>query len=725
MADNEYNNPDLDQALKDTAGIEKEAPVVEEGPLYRKIGDSKIPVSKKLGMLWKSRLDQAKSTRQTIETSWTEAIRYYDNDQMAHRQEGANDRSGNRRNQRKINDRWSETENVVFSNTVTMLPMLYAKNPSVEMTPINTQINEPLAKCYEKLINALLNMRTTPGLNFKSKARRGVLWCLLTNNAYSKVDFVKKEESSEAALEELRTLSEEYEKATTQKEIKAIEGKLMALEEKVSIINPSGPKAKLVNPFHLYWDPQSIEPDHSEDATWAAECDWLPTDYINAVYAEKKDGKYVSIYEPTHVLHSGESAYDSENMDENNFHLWEKKTGAHTAYGYASEDAYSKACYTKVWWVWDKTTRRLLLFADNKWQWPLWVWDDPLQLLEFFPYDHLHFHETPEGAQPKGEVTYYLDQQDAINDINSTISQSRTWARMKVFYNKNVVSQAQVEQMLNSDQHAAIGLDIPEDKTLKDVLAPLVPPAIQFQELFSVDGRFAAINRITGINDAQRGAQFKTNTTNEAIDFYQKNVDIRVDEKIDAIEDWIGMIAWKVLQLVAKEWSKEDVAAIIGEDAAQPWVQVSNPSELRTKLYVRVIGGSTDKPTSRNKKKAALEIGQVLGQFANAIPAAGIVALKVFARAFADDIVITDEDWQMIFKSMEQQQQKAGAGPGGEQPQPGEEGVSPEQEQQLKDQISALPPEAQKAVVIAIQKGVPPSEALQQVQQTVQQQQAA
>lgn len=718
MAD-EYSDPNIDQAIEDTAGIKKEEPVVDAGPSYRLMSGSKIPVSKQLGSLWRSRVDQAKAARQTVETAWAEAIRYYDNDQMSHRQEGANDRSGNRRNQRKINDRWSETENVVFSNAVTALPMLYAKNPTVELTPINTQINEPLAKCQEKLLNALLSMRTSPGLNFKSKARRGVLWCLLTNNAYSKIDFTKKEDSSETALSELQSLSQRYAEAKTQKEIKCIEGELMALEEKIAFINPPGPKAGLVNPFHLFWDPQSLEPDHS-DALWAAECDWLPTDYINAVYAEKKDQQYVSVYEPTHVLNSGTNA--NEDIDESSFNLWEKSKGAHTAYGYASEAGYKKACYTKVWWVWDKTTRRLLLFADNKWQWPLWVWDDPLQLLEFFPYDHLHFHETPEGSQPKGEVTYYLDQQDAINDINSTIAQSRTWARLKLFYNQNIVKQSQVEAMLNSDQQALIGVDLPEDKTLKDAIMSLTPPAIQYQELFSVDGRFAAINRITGINDAQRGAQFKTNTTNEAIDFYQKNVDIRVDEKIDAIEDWIGMIAWKTLQLVSRHWTKEDVANIIGQDAAEPWVQITDPNELRTKLNVRIVGGSTDKPTSSNKKKAALEIGQVLGQFANAIPAAGIVALKVFARAFADDIVITDDDWKMIFQSMEQQQNKAGAGPGGAEGQaPPEEGVSPEQEQQLADMIAGLPPEAQKAVQLAIQKGVRPEEALQAVQQQLQQ----
>jgi hypothetical protein len=92
---------------------------------------------------------------------------------------------------------------------------------------------------------------------------------------------------------------------------------------------------------------------------------------------------------------------------------------------------------------------------------------------------------------------------------------------------------------------------------------------MQHPELFDTASKFAAVNRLTGISDAQKGAQFKTNTTNDAIDFYQKNVDIRVDEKIDAIEDWIGMIAWQVLQMVAQHWSVEDVAAIIGQELAQ------------------------------------------------------------------------------------------------------------------------------------------------------------
>lgn len=714
-------NPDLDAALEKTAGIKPQAAIEDTGPLYRIYTDSKVPVSKKLGPLWRGRIDQGIAARDDVELCWSEAIRYYNNDQMIHRGDvGTGNHSGNRRYQRTLNDQWSETENIVFANATTMLPMLYAKNPAVSCTPTNT-VNADFVKTCEHLINAILNMKTAPGLNFKSKGRRGVLWALLTNNAYAKIDFTKKGDSSQAALDQLKKLSEDYAAAKTQKDIRKVEGQLQALEERISFLSPSGPCVKLISPFRLIIDNTGTEPDHS-DANWMDEIDYLQTDYLNAVYGKDVDGQLVSVYEPTHVLNS--SSTGSEAQDEiNNFTLFNKdKDATAKNYGYQTDKAFRSAQYTKCHWIWDKTTRRVLLYADNNWTWPLWVWDDPLKLLEFFPYQHLWFHETPEGSQPKGEVTYYLDQQDAVNDINSETARMRKWVKANIFFDKNKISQDDAETVLKGPDGTARGVDVPEGMKLADVIFSFAPPSLQHPELFDTASKFAAVNRLTGISDAQKGAQFKTNTTNDAIDFYQKNVDIRVDEKIDAIEDWIGMIAWQVLQVLVQNWTTEDVAAIIGAELAANWKQMSDPSELRTTLNLRIVGGSTDKPTSKNKKTQALQMTQVLGQFGNSIPAVGIVALKILERAFTDDITITEDDWKMIFQSMQDKSNAAGAGPGGQQ-----EGAPPPQDVQdtgtstdpekVKQLIASLPPEAQKKLQELVHSGVSPTEALQKVVQ--------
>lgn len=726
MVDAIANNPDLQDALRLTADIVDTTEAVETGPLYKVIGDSKIPVAKDTGRLWESRKNQAAAGRSDIENCWAEAIRYYENDQMSHRKDSqsTNGKVGAARYGRKtIGDKWTSTENIVFSNAVTMLPLLYAKNPTIEATPLNGEANAPFATACEALINALFNMKDAPGLNFKNKARRGVLGAYLMNSAYIQVDFIKKQDSSQEAQNELVKLSGELEKAKDQKTIKEVEGKIQALLDKVSFLSPPGPCTRLRSTFSVYVDPTSTEPDHS-DASWLTYYDFIPTAYLQAVYGEKKDGQYVSVYEPTHVLRAGGDLNNIED-EVNNFTLFTGKTEDNgKAYGYTNEAAYKAAQQTKVWYVWDKTTRRVLLFADNNWNWPLWVWDDPLKLLRFFPLHRLHFHETPDGSQPKGEVTYYLDQQDEINDIHSSIAQARNWAKSNVFFNKNVISQDDVEKVLKGPDGTARGVNVPEGMKMADVIFSMPSPALAYPELLSTDKTIASINRVTGLNDAQRGAQFKTNTTNDAVDAYQKNVDIRVDEKVDAIEDWIGDIGWSIIQLCAQNWSVEDVTNIIGAEKAVGWKRVDDVSQLRTMLNLRVVGGSTEKPTSKAKKQEALQMGQILGQFASGSPAVILVALKVLQRAFNNEVVITEKDWEMIIGSIEQQMQpKEGAPPvdgTAQQTEPPSE-VPPEARQQLEQLVRSLPPEAKQQMDQLIQQGASPSEALKTVMQSQQQ----
>lgn len=715
-------NPALKRSLKE-GGIVSDT-VEEAGPIYRAFKGSKIPVSKATGSLWQSRVDQASCARKDAEANWSEAIRYYEHDQSANRT-GAEGRSGSRSAKRLGDDTWSATENIVFSNAATMLPMLYSKNPSVEATATNEAVNAPFARACEKLINALFTMKEAPGINIKNKARRAILGAYLANTWYLKIDWVKKADSREDALTEIEKLSEQLKDAKTTKQIKAIEGKINALENKVDLLSPSGPTIKLCSPFRVYVDPTSTEPDHS-DANWMIEEDYIQTDLLNALYGKPGVGdETVSVYEPTHVI-SASKDNNSIQDEVNNFSLFSTSAEVNaSSFGYKTAAAFKKAQYTQVYYVWDKTTRRVMLFADNSWTWPLWVWDDPLKLLRFFPFFRLWFHETPEGSQPKGEVTYYLDQQDTINDINSTIAQARKWTKSNIFFDKNSIKQEDVEAVLKGPDGTARGIDLPEGKTLRDVLFSAAPPALNTPELLSTESSMAAINRISGVSAAQQGAQFKTNTTNKAVDFYQNNIDIRVDDRIDAIEDWLGDIAWGLVQLCSQYWTPEDVAELIGSDQAKGWQQITDTKQLRSMMHVRIVGGSTDKPTSKVKQDRALALGQVLGQYASAAPAAIIVMLKVMEKAF-DDFDISEEDWAFIRESIEAQMaNQGGTGANGERQQQSQGAAGPSQDEaaQIEQLVQSLPPEAKAALEGMIAQGVPPEQALQDIMAQMQSQQ--
>lgn len=111
------------------------------------------------------------------------------------------------------------------------------------------------------------------------------------------------------------------------------------------------------------------------------------------------------------------------------------------------------------------------------------------------------------------------------------------------------------------------------------------------------------------------------------------------------------------------------------------------PEEIRKTVQCSIEGGSTLKPTSAAKKAEALQVGQILGQFASQSPHVVLVVLKMFQRAF-DSVTITDADWQMLTEGIMAQLQGPPAAPGA--------GAGPQ-----------LPPEGEQIVGELVKQGMP------------------
>ena len=705
----------IDESLGEARPAKRTSRRKKVQPSYQVIGDSKIPVSKATGKVWKSRVAQAQEHVKDVREAWEEAIRYYDNDQLGHRSAQVN-ASGNTRGNQRLNDNITETENVVFANVTTMVPALYARNPEAEFTS-NVEANKELATTLERLVNAIGHRKSAPGVNIKPKAKRCVVTALLTNRSWMKVGWISRQESSEQGLADLEQLAKELQKAKDAKKIVEIEGKIQALEESIDILQPSGPFLKVKSPFEIHVDPNAKEIDLS-DANWLIEEDYLPTTFILAKYAEKKGktDEYKSIYKPTHVMKAGTTDEDGEDSGDN-FSVFEEGKNSAKSFGFNDDESFERAKMTKVYKVWDKVTRRMLMYNAKDWSWPIWVWDDPTQLDMFFPFFPLTFFESPSGPLTKGEVSYYLDQQDAINEIADESRRARRWARRNIFYNSNVMSQSDATAVLNGDDGTARGLSLPPEIKLSDAIGSIPPPSTQFADLFNKEVLYSAIDRISSVGAVMRGEQFKTNTTKSGVDASVGASNMRVDEKSDQIEDWIGQIYWAIAQLCLLHMPAEQVSMLIGEEDAAEWKNMS-PQEINTMSH-RVLGGTTKKPTSQAKKEEALEFGQVLGQFVQAAPGPVLkMMLQVMEKAF-DEVTMREEDWQELQEAIEQQagqEQPPAEGQAG-----GKNDISTASPEQLKQVLAALPPELKQQVKSAIDSGVKPAQALQSAMQQAQQ----
>jgi hypothetical protein len=708
-------------------------PAPPEAPaVYKAMPDSRIPVSNKRGGVWRSRRDTSQKAMKDLVDAWDEAIRYYNHDQSDHRDGTDTNVAGNRNVARRLNERFSSTENIVFSNVNAQLPELYAKNPIVSVTsqpqqdPTMDEAGDAFARAVEKLVSALFRMKYTPGVNIKPKAKRNVIIALLTNRAWFEVGYTTRDKSSEQAITDLQTLSDELAKAEDDEEIREIEGKLVALEEKVEFLQPSGPYVRIRLPHQVLIDPNSSDPS-GNDANWMMIEDMLPTEYINAIYGEEDEEseEVKSIFEPTHVLTG--SGNDS---DDKEFSLFTKKDNAYSAYGFDTADQFDKACMTKVWYVWDKVTRRLEMYADNDWKWPIWVWDDPYGLQGFFPLTPMWFHENPIAMYAKGEVSYYLDQQDQINEINDEKRRAILWARRNIFFNPETgITQEIADKILKGPDATATPIKLPEGMKGTDAIFSIPPPSTAFAALFEKKDLYMSVDRIASTNEVERGGEFKTNTTNKAIDYYSTMGNMRMDMRLDAIEDALGDVGWKLAQLCMKFMDATTVSQIIGLDVSKFWRPLDNLHDF-SMFSVQVVGGSTQKLTTQQKKQEAVQVGQVMAQYVRAAPASALkVSLKMLSEAF-DDFIISKEDWDSIAAEVQMmaQSQQGGApgqapgspavGSGGPPPQPSAPqagGGGMQVAATVVQALQQLPPPVLQAIGNALSQGIPPAQIFQQM----------
>lgn len=705
----------VEQVIEDTTDGEVPAARAEaesDGPSYKMIGKNRIPVSKRLGTLWKSRIDEAMTRDKTKNEAWQEAFAYYSMSQEGHRDSDTTGtvgyRAGNRSAARTVSGQVSYTENIVFSNITSTVPAIYAKNPDIEAIPYKKDDpgSKQFARMWDLLISTLLTRKHAPGVNFKPIAKQAVALAQLTNEAWCEIGYIQREQSTEQVQAELAEIAEKLGKATNEKEIIELEGQLMAIEDKFDVAQPAGPFTKLRSPTSVIVDPASVRPDHT-DAKWIAVEDYHPTNLLYAVYGEKdKDGNWVTIFQPKYTIAEDMSAGMGIDQDAKFTLIKEVSSTEHPI----GQDGKLRGL-TKTITVWDRVTRRVYLFVEDQWKWPLWVWNDPYNLPGMFPFFKLSFFSSPLGGRTKGEVSFYLDQQDELNEINDTVTRARRNLKNNVLFDTNSgISVNDVQEVLRGEDGTARGISVPEGKSIKDIIFGFEHPALKHPELLAKEGIYAQIDRISGTSEVIRGGQFKTNTTNQAVQSYQASTQTRLDDKIDSLEDWIGCIAEGLGMLCVQFMDEGMVKEILGDQYVAAWQNMS-PRELLGRFGMRVVGGSTVKPTSAAKKQDAVQVAQALGQFVQASPMVVLTMLQVMASAF-NEISMTDEDWKKLNASVEQAITQAT-----QQPQPGQ---APPQQGQAGPQ---LPPEIEQQVVqIAQEAGIPVEEARNRVLAALQQQ---
>lgn len=600
----------------------------EYQPLYKMVANNKIAVSKKEGTLWYQRLQFAKKQMDKLSEEWELNVQTYMGCQKP--------RGDNEYKSLRLNEREYDYENLVWTNTNAINRETIMKLPHIELTA-KDQVSENYVLPFEDAINRYLGQIGNNGVNMKEKLKKVDIGAQLTNRGIIRLDWndTIDGEAVKSEINEIETqLAEPGLKLET---VKSLEGKLFALNEKLEESGMSGLQLTLVDPRNLYIDPNA-QLETGLDADWMIERRTELKSVIEAKYGTQEGTVYAG--EKSDIGTDEDKAYD--------YVVGEDER---------SEMERNKDCQTvTTYYVWDKLKKRVYLYEEGRWDYPLWVWEDPYGLIQFFPYFVLSYNLDPYSNNGLAECSYYLPIQNQINDINSKLKQARDRA-----FNVTVVDEsARIEdkdlQNFTNGKSGYIKIRVPEGKKLGEVLAPAPTPGLE-QPLMDKSGLYAVMQKMSSSDPTMRGEEYKTNTTNMAIQQYGGAKKVIIGVRIDNIIAFYIRIAKEVLKLMIERFRIDDWAKLISEEEATQVIQ--NPINYED-LKLQWVGDDTVEPTSAMKKQEAVQLAQIMGQFAGATPAITIVMLKLMSRAF-NEIVITPQDWQMIFEGINGQMQQQSA----------------------------------------------------------------
>lgn len=608
---------------------------------YQLIGSASIPVSRKLGSRYEENISNALKAFDMQRSSWDKAFHRYRscNDMGVKSPDGDNSNSYFFAN--------PTDENLTRENVKTLLRNTYSANPSIELSSIDGK-DRDATQTFQAAINQLLQRQNAPGINAKARIRRWIVHSHLTNFGVLKLDFQDKKGSRAEAYQNLLNTQEKLSKAKDQDTIDELFADLEQIEQELPTTREPGMVLSNTQPGMLIIDPDCTQINLA-DAKWADEVVMLSDAYIQRRFLRKReDGTWVRLTDGKALGAGFKTGRPNQTQDDDVREKVANQILGTTTEAVAEARAKGK---TKCHIYWDRLTKQISLWVDGAWDYPLWVYQDDLKLSRFYPYFILAFNEGLDSIVQEGESAQYSGQEDEINRINQRVSFIRRVTSGQLIYNAKKIDKTEVEKvvrhMKNPKEFDAFGLDWDPESKLTDMFDFFAPPDTNLPQLFDKSDLMRIVDRVNAFSPAQKGEQFKTNTTNQAIGEYRAAQATVQNELTDAIEDAMKDLVWAMLELLVSKYSKEQVIALVGDTLGAKF----EPMEVDefNKIYsMEIAPGSTEKPSSVAKKQEAMMIAQAIGQVGQATPMTSLkIIIRMFGKAFSS-LLFTKDDEKML-----------------------------------------------------------------------------
>jgi len=326
-------------------------------------------------------------------------------------------------------------------------------------------------------------------------------------------------------------------------------------------------------------------------------------------------------------------------------------------------------------------------------QWPIPYWTDGN-----WPFSKLHFYEKPKEVWPISLIKPAIGELRFVNWCMSFLA-DKVAASSTTYIAIAKAAGAEIQDQIKSGVGPYTTLELSElhGGRISDVVSFLDAPSFNVDIWRMVSDVLDMIDKRTGLSELLYGMSGSTQirSATEA-DVRNQNVAVRPDDMAGRVEDWLSNCALK--EMMAAEWSlgAEDVHHVIGQAGASIWEQQMQQQEFERTVRdydYRIEAGSARKPNKTNTIRQLNDFAQIAMPMMQQFVEMGMDGpYNAFMRDWARANELDVAPYLLDMEKMQQEQQE----------QQGEEGPDPEQQQmemQMEMQQQQMQMEMQKMQV--------------------------
>jgi|SRR5882672_322692 len=449
------------------------------------------------------------------------------------------------------------TVNLTMSNVLSIVPFLASTKPTFVCKPRKPE-KDLVAKLKSEILNYEYEQR-----RMHKQAKSAIYDCVEIGHGIVKVGYAL--ELDESKLKDEKSI--QYE----------------------SYIKEDSPYIKRICPLHFLIDPCASE-NSLETAEWCAEIFFKPlkdilsnTKYNQSVIRKIKSGLYIP----------GTKSTVFDNLSDAGMDVLNDSYG--TDPQKINPDYDLVVCYE----CWSKRDKKYYIFISEIPE-PILEKDWPYEYIDNFPYIKVDYIPIQDCIYGVGLPFTIEDQQFEINRVRTSAFEHRRRFNRKYTAVENAISEPEANKLVNGPDGTIIFV-----KQQNAVLP--IQEANLSQDSYAVESMIKDdIKNITGNDSLIQGGNLPSRTTSGEVQTRTNLFRLKLDDRADAIDQFILDIGVQVLQHIENNYRTDRIVALVGLKGIN-WETLST-SDIKEQMDVSMETISAPKvdPMVDRQQKSAL-----------------------------------------------------------------------------------------------------------------------